>query len=395
MFNHPWLAYGFRPFFLLGALYAPAALLPWVGALMQQFTMPMALPPLAWHGHEMLFGFVSAALVGFLLTSVPSWANVAHLSGKPLAALVLLWLTGRLLFWLSAMVPGWLVAIVNLAFPLALLIWATPALFSRAGRRHLSIGITLTIYVFAQGLFYVTWLWPGLTGAITPVTVLNSTVNLMLVLIALTVTRIARVVVMAAREETGLSGPVRLTPAREHLAVAALALFVVADFWAPGHVVTGWVALAAAAAQADRLSEWPWGKAMTRLYLLLLTVAYIWMVVGLILLGITALTDSLPGYSGRHALSAGAAGTAILAVFCIAGLRHTGRPLVLPAILWLALLTLLMTVFLRTFVPVLWPEYYLLAGVMLPFVLWLLTYVVYVYSYGRFLLTARADGKPG
>src|SRR5690554_8155100 len=86
MFNHPWLAYGFRPFFLIGALYAPIALLPWIGALMQQFTLPMALPPLAWHGHEMLFGFVSAALVGFLLTSIPSCAGFAPIAGNTLAA---------------------------------------------------------------------------------------------------------------------------------------------------------------------------------------------------------------------------------------------------------------------------------------------------------------------
>ncbi len=395
MFNHPWLAYGFRPFFLLGALYAPIALLPWIGALMQQFTLPMALPPLAWHGHEMLFGFVSAALVGFLLTSIPSWASVAPIAGKPLAALVLLWLTGRVLFWSSALMPGWLVAIVNLAFPLVLLLWAAPALLSEAGRRHLSIGMALVGYVLVQGLFYAAWLWPDVTGTVTPVTVLNTTVNMLLVLIALTATRIVRVVAMEARKDIGLSGPGRLTPAREHLAVAVLILFVIADFWAPGHVVTGWIALAAAAAQADRLSEWPWGRAMTRLYLLLLTLAYLWMVVGLVLVGITALLDTLPGYTGRHALSAGAAGTAILAVFCIAGLRHTGRSLALPWLIWPALVALVATALLRTFVPVWWPEYYLLGGVMLPFVLWLLTYLLYGISYGRFLVRARADGMPG
>lgn len=395
MFNHPWLAYGFRPFFLLGAVYAPIAVLPWIGALTQSFTLPMALPPLAWHGHEMLYGFASAALVGFLLTSIPSWASVEPIAGKSLAALVVLWLAGRLLFWLSALVPGWLVAVVNLAFPLILLLWAIPALLSEAGRRHLSIGIALIGYVLCQGGFYMTWLWPGVTDTITPVRVLNTTVNLLLILIALTATRIVRVVAMEARKEIGLAGPGRLTPAREHLAVAVLVLFVMADFWFPGHVVTGWVTLAAAAAQADRLSEWPWGRAMTRLYLLLLTLAYLWMVVGLVLVGSAALIDALPGYAGRHALSAGAAGTAILAVFCIAGLRHTGRPLALPWLIWPALAALLVTVLLRTFVPVWWPEYYLSGGVMLPFLFWLLAYLLYGISYGRFLVTARADGMPG
>ncbi len=396
MFDHPWLAYGFRPFFLLGALYAPVALLPWVGALFQQFTLPMALPPLVWHGHEMLFGFVNAAIVGFLLTSVPSWAGVPPLVGRRLAALVLLWLAGRLLFWLSSSVPGPLVAVVNLALPVTLLVWVMSALLPKSGRRHLSIGFALAVYVLVQGLFYTTWLWPELTGSITPERVLNTAVNLLLLLIALTSTRIVRVVAMEARREVGLSGPGRLTAAREHLAVLALALYALADFLAPGHAVTGWLALAAAAAQADRLSEWPWGRAMTRLYLILLTLAHLWMTAGLVLVGITALTDALPGYTGRHALSAGAAGTMILAVFCIAGLRHTGRSLaLLPGVVWGALSALVVAVALRTLVPVWWPEYYLVLGVGLPFVLWLTAYLLYVAGYARFLLSARADGLPG
>lgn len=395
MFDHPWLAYGFRPFFLLSALYAPVALIPWVGALLQQFTLPMSLPPLAWHGHEMLFGFASAALVGFLLTSVPSWASVPHLVGKKLAALALLWLAGRVLFWLSAFVPTSLVALVNLAFPLVVLAWAVPALLSEPGRRHLSIGFTLAGYILVQALFYLTWLWPDVLAGGSQIDLLNTSVNVLLILIALTASRIVRVVAMAARNDVGLSGPVRLTPAREHLAVAALVFFVIADFFAPGHAVTGWIALAAAAAQADRLSEWPWGRAMGRLYLLLLTLAYLWMVAGLVLVGIAALTDHLPGYTGRHALSVGAAGTAILAVFCIAGLRHTGRSLILPQVIWGALVALIATAALRTLVPILWPENYLLAGVGLPFLLWGLTYFLYLFSYAHFLLTARADGLPG
>jgi uncharacterized protein involved in response to NO len=393
-FQSPWLAYGFRPFFLLAALYAPFALVPWVGTLLQQFTLPMAMMPILWHGHEMLFGFASAALVGFLLTSIPSWAGVPHVQGKALAALVVLWLLGRLAIWLSASLPGVLVAALNIAFPLSVIFWAMPALLSATGRKHLSIGVVLLAFVLIQGLFYLGWLWPEL-ALLSPQAALNTAVNVLLVLIALTASRIVRVVAMAARTEVGETGPVRLTPAREYLAIVALIFYVVADMLAPGHPVTGWIALAAAAAQADRLSEWPWGKAMGKLYLLLLTTAYLWMIAGLFLVGISALVDSLPGYAGRHALSVGAAGTAILAVFCIAGLRHTGRSLTMPRLIWPALGALFLTALLRTLVPIWWPEMYLLAGVGLPFLLWLIAYFLYVIAYARFLVSVRADGLPG
>jgi uncharacterized protein involved in response to NO len=394
IFNSPWFAYGFRPFFLLGALYAPIALIPWVGALLQQFILPMSIAPLAWHGHEMIFGFVSAALAGFLLTSVPSWASVSPLNGKRLAALVKLWLAGRLTFWLSASLPIMLIALVNIAFPLVVLAWASRPLVSKGGRRHISLGLVLVAYTLVQGLFYLGWLFPE-SSLPSPLVVLNTAVNVLMILVALTATRIVRAIVMVATKEIGETGPLRLTPAREHLAVAVLVLYVIADFLAPGHPVTGWIALAAAAAQIDRLSEWPWGKAMARLYLLLLTTAYAWMVVGLVLVGISTLIDGFPAYAGRHALSAGAAGTAILSVFCIAGLRHTGRTLSLPNIIWPALAALCLTALLRTLVPIWWPEMYLLAGVGLPFLFWLVAYLLYIIGYARFLVSARADGLPG
>ncbi|MBB5320080.1 NnrS family protein [Marinobacter oulmenensis] len=393
--SSPIFAYGFRPFFLLAAIYAPLALLPWVGALLQLFTLPMPLPPIAWHGHEMLFGFVGAALAGFLLTAVPSWSGYEPVTGGRLLALVLIWLAGRVLFWLCAAVPPVLVAAVNLLFSLALLASVVPAFCSEGGRAHTSIGVGLAVYVVMQGIFYLSWLWPERLPGMTSIDVLNSTVNLLLVMIALTVSRIVRVVAMAARHESGLCGPFRLTVARERLAVFMLVLFAIADVFAPGHAVTGWIALAAAAAQADRISEWPWGRSMKRPYLLLLTLSYVWMMVGLVLVGITDLTALLPGYTGRHALSAGAVGTAVLAVLCIAGLRHTGRPLRLPRVIWIALAALVVTVILRTLVPMLWPEYYLLAGVALPFVFWLLAYLLYIVGYNHYLLSVRADGKPG
>ncbi|MEQ5802993.1 NnrS family protein [Halomonas sp. H10-9-1] len=394
--GRPWtiLAYAFRPFFLLAAAYAPLALLPWVGGMLHRISLPMGMPLLAWHGHEMLFGFVLAALAGFLLTAVPSWAGVAPISGRRLAGLVALWLAGRVTAWLSGSLPVLVVAGVNLAFVAALLAWALPALLGGEGRRHLSLGGLLLLYGLSQLAFYLAWLgWmPGRLGMLE---MLNLAANLLLVMIAVTATRIVRVVAMAALRESGRTGPPRLTPAREHLAVAVLCLYVVADLLAAGHPVTGWVALAAAAAQADRLSEWPWGRAMGRLYLLLLTLAYVWLTVGLVLVGLAALLESWPAYAGRHALSMGAIGTAILAVFCIAGLRHTGRPLVLPWVIWPALGCLALGGALRVGAPLAWPQHYLLLGMLAPAILWLAAYWLYLLGYARYLVTARPDGLPG
>ena len=50
---------------------------------------------MSWHIHEMLFGFVMAAVGGFLLTAIPNWTSRAPVAGMPLAVLVALWLLGR------------------------------------------------------------------------------------------------------------------------------------------------------------------------------------------------------------------------------------------------------------------------------------------------------------
>ncbi|WP_259368440.1 NnrS family protein [Colwellia sp. BRX10-4] len=52
-----------------------------------------------WHIHEMIFGFGSAIIVGFLLTAVQNWTGIASVKGKPLAALFFLWLLGRVVIF--------------------------------------------------------------------------------------------------------------------------------------------------------------------------------------------------------------------------------------------------------------------------------------------------------
>jgi len=92
---------GFRPFFLLAGLWAPVALLLWLSMLAGVLELPTAMDPVAWHVHEMLFGFVAAAIAGFLLTALPGWTGCPPLRGLPLAALAVLWLAGRLAVALS------------------------------------------------------------------------------------------------------------------------------------------------------------------------------------------------------------------------------------------------------------------------------------------------------
>ena len=89
------LSAGFRPFFLLAALWACAVVPASVGFISGAIELPTAFPPLIWHVHEMVFGYGSAVVAGFLLTAIPNWTGRLPLQGGPLAALLLAWFCGR------------------------------------------------------------------------------------------------------------------------------------------------------------------------------------------------------------------------------------------------------------------------------------------------------------
>ena len=103
---------GFRPFYLLASLFSVFSILLWVA----QYSglLPAAyLRGSVWHAHEMLFGYTTAVVAGFLLTAVRNWTNRPTPTGIPLMAMVALWLGGRVLVLTPFEMAA---AVVNAAF---------------------------------------------------------------------------------------------------------------------------------------------------------------------------------------------------------------------------------------------------------------------------------------
>lgn len=142
------LSAGFRPFFLNAALWAcfvvPASVAFIAGAVVS----PSAFPPNVWHAHEMAFGYGGAVVAGFLLTAIPNWTGRLPLQGWPLAALVLLWLCGRLVVLFSRTVGVGAAAAVDLAFPVAFLIAVTREIAAGRNWRNLPmVGALVSLFV--------------------------------------------------------------------------------------------------------------------------------------------------------------------------------------------------------------------------------------------------------
>ncbi|MGE4279128.1 MAG: NnrS family protein [Magnetospirillum sp.] len=379
------LAYGFRPFFLALPLAACAAVLP-LPVLWMGWGALTALPAGLWHGHEQIFGVLCAALAGFLLTAMPSWTGKAPINGRGLAGLVILWILGRLAFWLDPILPPVLVAGLDVVFLPALLL-----VVSRYGKPW-EFFLALALLTAANAAFHL----GRLEILSLPVErVLYAGQNLFLVLIAIATGRILPVTLRSALVETGQSPQIRLAPGRRHLATATLVLFALADWLAPFQAVTGWIALAAACAQADRMVELHHGRALLRPQVLPFYLAQAWMVVGLGGLGMAILGLDLDPVALRHALGLGAAALVALAVMSIVSLRHSGRAFPLPGVTWLAYGLVSLATGLRMATALWAPAHMPIWGVAIPSILWAAAFVVWVARFGPWLLHPRKDGQPG
>jgi hypothetical protein len=80
-------SYGFRPFFLGGALWAAFGMMLWLPQYFGELTLPTVFSPLDWHIHETLYGYVAAIATGFLLTAIPNWTGRLPVNGYPLSGL--------------------------------------------------------------------------------------------------------------------------------------------------------------------------------------------------------------------------------------------------------------------------------------------------------------------
>ena len=117
----PLLRLGFRPFYLGAALLACLSVPLWIAIFLGHIQLDLPVSPLLWHAHEMLFGFGSAVLAGFLLTAVPNWTGSLPVSGTPLIILAGFWLAGRLVFLYPDLIHFYAaIALESLFLPLLL-----------------------------------------------------------------------------------------------------------------------------------------------------------------------------------------------------------------------------------------------------------------------------------
>jgi uncharacterized protein involved in response to NO len=317
------LDYAFRPMFLAAGSWAVIALALWLGMFLGYVQLPTRFDPLAWHVHEMLFGFVMAAVAGFLLTAIPNWTGRLPVRGYPLAALACLWVLGRLACLISADIPAWLAILVDLAFPAALLAVAAREIVAGRNWRNLPMTAPLVLFVVADLLMHLESLGVPVPAGLGWRLALGAPILLISVIGG-------RIVPSFTRNWLSKRKSPRLPAPADMLDTAAVGMLAAAlILWAflPDHRVTGALLIAAALLNAGRLGRWVGIASWPEPLLFALHVGYGWVAVGTALLGLSDFDIGVPVASAIHALTAGAIAVMILAVMPRVTLGHTGREL--------------------------------------------------------------------
>lgn len=318
------LDYAFRPMFLAAGSWAVIALALWLVMFFGYMRLPTRFDPLAWHVHEMLFGFVMAAVAGFLLTAIPNWTGRLPVRGNRLAVLAGLWLLGRLACLISADLPAWLAVLADLAFPTALLAVAAREIIAGRNWRNLPMTAPLALFIIADLLMHL----ESLGFAVPAGLGWRLAVGAPIVLISVIG---GRIIPSFTRNWLFKRKSPRLPSPQDMLDTAAVALLAAAlILWAflPDHRVTGALLIAAALVNAVRLGRWAGIASWPEPLLFILHIGYGWVAVGTALLGLSIFNIGVPVASAIHALTAGATAVMILAVMPRVTLGHTGRDLI-------------------------------------------------------------------
>ena len=382
-------AYGFRPFFLAALSYAPLAVLAWL-SLRATGRLPLpGFPPQLWHGHEMIFGFVAAAIAGFLLTAVPSWTGERGFAGKPLILLTILWLAGRLAFACAAWIPLPALMAVELTFFPALMTLLAPPLL-RARNRNTPLLIVLA----ALWSMDATFLYAVLRAdVLLATTALRVSIDIVLLLITVIGGRIVPAFTANALRRRGIEAQVRSARWLEIAVIAAMALAVVIDIVSPFHPVAAVVAAIAACAHALRLAGWRGVRTLKEPIVWVLHLASAWLPVGLALKALY-LGLSVPwAMQWLHALTLGAIAMMVVAVVTRASLGHSGRVLVVSRPTAVAYVLLTVAALLRVFGAIVATDYEW--SVRVSGALWIAAFALILAVYAPILLRPRIDGRPG
>ena len=376
---------GFRTFYALAAIFAIAAMIMWLRAFAGLSGTGEYLYSIAWHSHEMLFGFAVAVIAGFLLTAVRNWTGLPTPTGAPLAMLAILWIAARVLIITG---PAALAAIVDVTFlPALALAIAVPILRSKNKRNYKVLAIILLL-AGAHGIYHLASL--GFAGAWLARTSLFAGIDILMILMAIVGGR----VIPAFTRNALPSATSRHEPWVEVVTFVSMILVtfvtVLNGYWAVPSMLAAILLIIVAASHAIRLALWDPVKTLHNPLLWMMPVAYSWMPIAFLLRAL-AVTNVVAAGAWIHAMTMGAVSSLMLAMMMRSSLGHTGRQLIASKADMAAFLLLQIAAIVRVVASVTAGETYQ-QWIVASGLIWALAFLVFAWRYVPMLARPRVSG---
>jgi uncharacterized protein involved in response to NO len=389
----PYLAYGFRPVFLLLAPYMIITMLLWGLVWSGIISIPFMNDTLTWHVYEMLFGILTAGAMAFLTTGIPElFPGMIPFVGKRLKYIMILWVAGRVSFWFMDILGVYLVAFLNLAM-LGWLIWyAKDAVLDKL-QRHASLGYTLLALFIIEVWFFASQAGFASTDSMS---ILKVALGAIVVLILLALRRVNMESINELMEDKGIDDIYISRPPKTNLAIFAVILFTIVEFLYPQNSALGWLGLAAGASILAITADYALKDEfiLNQPFVLYLASIFVMLSIGYALMGGDILNSDIDAINHfRHFITSGAIGLSYMVVMIIIGWIHTGRHLTSNIYTHLMVGLIIVATLMRSLIPFF--EDYMSELYLWSSIIWTIPFMIYIKVFFSFLMNPRADGIKG
>lgn len=388
-----YLAYGFRPIFLLLAPYIVISIILWAFTFSGIINLPIK-NLLNWHMYEMIFGVGIAGVIAFFLTGVPEmFVGTIPIVGRKLFFIVALWLICRISFWFIDFFGVYFVGFLNISLTIWIITLVIKPIFQDKNKRHISLAFALFAILFIQILFFlsVADIWE-----IDSYSILLLSLGFFIVLMLLALRRITMESINELFEAQNIDDTFYAKAPRYNLAIFCVITYTIVEFFFSNNSILAYLALACFASILNILNDFILkdNNILFKPFVIYLMSIFIITALGYLFLAYDYLNDEIYGINHfRHFLTTGTFGLVFYIVMMIISTIHTGRKIFTNIWLNLGVILIIIATFIRSLIP--FYEEYLIEAYILSSVIWAFAFVIYMKIFFPFLLSKRADGIEG
>ena len=371
------LELAFRPLYLAGSAWALIAVGLWI-YVPQVLSGPLA--GLAWHAHEMLWGFVATIAVAFLMTAGANWTGINPLKGGALAVAGVLWLIARIGFLAGGNGLFLVAAAAELGFFLLAALAMMRAVYKSRNTRNYGVPWLLVGLGAADALYL-------LAARDGDYALLMQRFNAGLLVMALIALLIARRVIpfFAMRAVTGLTIPAQTRTGQVQLAAcAAGVIFLLAGLPLPTAISLGLAGLLA----LWQVATWKPYAVRGNPLLWILYTGFSGLGIGLLLAALKAAGVAMPPALPVHVIAMAGFSVLIIGMLTRTALGHLGKPLATDRSMRASYALVLVAVILR--LTAIAPTAFTQLALQLSAAAWMAAFALYLWRFAPLLIRPRA-----